>query len=476
MPFPATDTLVTYPDGATTSRGTVLHVEPLADGRAAVILDVTAFHPVDTAWPDQPADRGTLTTADGTQPIVDAVTGGIHEAVLHLGADLPVRTGTEGWVFVVAHVIDGTPPDIGEQVRVDVDAEYRAALSAAHTACHLAALALDSALADAWSKPALTDALGNPAFDALAIQQSRISPHHSVDTYRIGKSLRRKGFTVAALDDLDAVVARTDAQLAAWVAAGGQVRIARDDDGLSSRRTWICDLPEGSTDIPCGGTHVADIADISAVTTSLTKQRGRGRGRTDHADDRHAALKKREGRQQDGAPMSVAPRQECPGSGDTSAVRSHAVCAECRPSAISSMTFALNAGRSSGVRLVTRPGIDDDLLVDPVRPGVAQVGLKAGVARERAAVDHVGLDQRPRGVADGGHRLVLREERLRECHGVGIHPQVVGVHHAAGKDEGVELRGVGVGREHVDRLGVTVLALDASVLGRDHRRDRSRPR
>jgi alanyl-tRNA synthetase len=269
--FPAADTRVTYPDGATTSRGTVLHVEPLASGRTAVILDVTAFHPVDTAWPDQPADHGTLTTADGTQPIVDAVTGGIRDAVLHLGADLPVRTGTEGWVFVVAHVIEGTPPEIGEQVGIDVDADHRAALSAAHTACHLAALALDSALADAWSKPVLTDALGNPAFDALAIQQSRIAPHRSIDTYRIGKSLRRKGFTVAALDALDAVAARVDAQLATWLAAGGPVRIDRADDELSSRRTWICDLPEGSTDIPCGGTHVADIAELSAIAVSLTR-------------------------------------------------------------------------------------------------------------------------------------------------------------------------------------------------------------
>lgn len=269
MTLPTADTRVTYPDGATNSDGTVLHVEGMPGGRSAVILDVTAFHPVDTAWPDQPADRGTLTDARGTQPIVDAVTGGIHDGALHLGADLPVRTGTAGWVFVVAHLIDGVPPEIGEHVRVEVDVAHRRALSAAHTACHLAALALDAALADAWTKPAPTDALGNPAFDSLAIQQSRILPHGSVDTYRVGKSLRRKGFTVAALDDLEAVAARTDAQLAAWLAAGGVVQIARDDDGLSSRRTWTCALPDGVTDIPCGGTHIDDIAEISGISTSL---------------------------------------------------------------------------------------------------------------------------------------------------------------------------------------------------------------
>lgn len=270
MTFPTTDTRVSYPDGATTSTGTVLHVEPLDDGRHAVLLDTTACHPVDTAWPDQPADRATLTTDHGQQPVVDAVTGGIHDGVLHLGAALPVRTGTEGWTFVVAHIVEGPPPAPGDRAQVDVDQAYRAALSAAHTACHLAALALDAALSTAWTKAAPTDALGNPAFDALAIQRSRIEPHRSTDTYRIGRSLRRKGFTTAALDDPAAVAERVNAQLGAWIAVGGAVRVERADDALSARRSWVCELPTGRTDIPCGGTHVRDIAELSDVTTSLT--------------------------------------------------------------------------------------------------------------------------------------------------------------------------------------------------------------
>jgi len=270
MPLPTSDTTVTYPDGATVSVGTVVHVEPLPNGRSAVLLDTTAFHPVDVAWPDQPADRGTLTTGRGSQPIVDALTGGVHEGRLHLGADLPVRTGTEGWVFVVGHIIEGDSPSVGESVQVDVDPEYRAALSAAHTGCHLAALALDAALVEGWSKAAPTDSLGNPAFDALAIQQSRISPHRSADVYRIGKSLRRTGFMPAAIDDPASVADRVNARLARWLAAGGTVRIERDDDALSSRRTWVCELPEGRAEIPCGGTHIGNIADLSSITATLT--------------------------------------------------------------------------------------------------------------------------------------------------------------------------------------------------------------
>jgi len=269
MTLPTTDTTIMYPDGATTSTGTVLHVEPLSDGLSAILLDETAFHPVDTAWPDQPADHGTITTTRGTQPVLDAVTGGIHDDRLFLGADLPVRTGTDGWTFVVAHIVDGPAPVVGDIAQIAVDEGYRSALSAAHTACHLAALALDAALATAWSKPAVIDALGNPAFDSLAIQSSRISPHRSTDVYRIGKSLRRKGFDPASLDDILAVTDRVNAQLALWVDAGGAVRIERSDAALTTRRTWVCELADGRTDIPCGGTHIHDLAELSLVTTSL---------------------------------------------------------------------------------------------------------------------------------------------------------------------------------------------------------------
>src|SRR5690606_4143785 len=137
--------------------------------------------------------------------------------------------------------------------RVEVDAEYRKALSIGHTACHLAAFALDRALADAWSKDVPTDSLGAAGFDALAIQESRILQHAARDVYRIGKSMRKKGFDPAAFDDPRAVASRVDAVLAEWVATGGAVRIEAPDAALSARRTWECELPEGTARVPCGG-------------------------------------------------------------------------------------------------------------------------------------------------------------------------------------------------------------------------------
>jgi alanyl-tRNA synthetase len=269
MPLPLSDTIVTYPSGDTMSRGLVIHVESLPDGRAVVLLDRSAAHPVDTAWPDQPADRATLHTADGVFACVDVVTGGIHEGRLHLGPDLPVRSGTDGWTFVVAHILDGQTPEVGTPVRVEVDREHRAALSAGHTACHLAALALDAVLAEHWTKPAPLDAVGHPAFDALAIQSSHILPHGSTDLYRLGKSLRRKGFPADAFADPDEIARGVDALLAEWIGAGGTVRIDAESDALSARRMWRCELPVGSAAIPCGGTHLTDIAQLGHAGVSF---------------------------------------------------------------------------------------------------------------------------------------------------------------------------------------------------------------
>jgi alanyl-tRNA synthetase len=265
-------TEVTYPGGAIRSVSEVVHVTSAADGRSAVVVAATAFHPVDTAWPDQPSDRGILIRADGTEvPIVEAVVGATEGGELFLGPDVPVRTGTEGWTFVVAHLIEGEPPAVGETVTVDADAALRAQLSRGHTACHLASLALDAALADAWRKDTPVDALGAPAFDALAIQESRILPDGSRDVYRIGKSLRRKGFDPAAFDDLDVLAARVDAALADWIAAGGAVRIEADGAALADRRTWVCELPSATVRIPCGGTHVTDLTELAAATVTFSQ-------------------------------------------------------------------------------------------------------------------------------------------------------------------------------------------------------------
>ncbi|GAA3634102.1 hypothetical protein GCM10022200_16650 [Microbacterium awajiense] len=273
MALPSADTVVDYPRGAVESDGTVVHVADGPGDLVAVLLDRTAFHPVDAHWPDQPADRGVLEVAvpgGPALPVIDAVVAATDGETLFLGGDVPVRTGTEGWVFSVAHLVPaGTVIAEGDRVRVIVDADHRAALSIGHTACHLASLALDRALSDAWGKPVPGDALGAPGFDAQAIETSTILERGSRDVYRIGKSLRRKGFDPAAFDDPVAVAGRVNAILGEWTASGASVRVDASEPGLSARRSWVCDLPEGEARIPCGGTHATGLADLGTVSVSF---------------------------------------------------------------------------------------------------------------------------------------------------------------------------------------------------------------
>ncbi|MDN4614959.1 metal-dependent hydrolase [Leifsonia sp. F6_8S_P_1B] len=276
-PLPSADTVVTYPDGALVSAGTVVGVTALPDGRSAVLLDRTAFHALDPVWPDQPADRGTLTAGGASHPIVDAVVGATDGTQLYVG-DAPVRTGTEGWTFVVCHLVsDGSGLEPGTPATVSVDADYRRALSAGHTACHLASLALNDALAGLWTKDVPGDGRGRPDFDKLAITSSRIVENGSVDEYRIGKSLRKKGFAAADLADrLQEVQDAVNADLADWLTTDAPVSIARDGEGLSERRYWRCELPEGTVEIACGGTHLTSLGELASVTVELTLTEGEG--------------------------------------------------------------------------------------------------------------------------------------------------------------------------------------------------------
>jgi len=131
-------------------------------------------------------------------------------------------------------------------------------------------LALNAALAEDWTKEVAGDGRGVANFDGEAIASSRIAEFGSVDVYRLGKSLKKRGFDKARLlAETDAVVAATNAQLAEWVASGAAVDIRREGDTLTARRFWECALPDGAASIPCGGTHVSSLAELGAVTVAL---------------------------------------------------------------------------------------------------------------------------------------------------------------------------------------------------------------
>ena len=260
------DTWVDFASGAVEGEGVVRRVEAHGDGAVAVVTDRTPFHPLDPGWPDQPGDTGTL----GGVRVVDCLTGAIgDDGVLRRPGEIDVRRGDPAYTWVVLHLLEGAPPQPGERVRLEVDAVRRAALSRGHSACHLAALALNEAAARFWSKePPRRDSRGFPFLDQLAIQESRVLPDGAYDAYRCGRSLRKAGFDAAAfLDERDVVAADADALLTSWIASGASSRVdTGDDPTLCARRSWHCDVPGGPAVIPCGGTHVPDLGALGRVT------------------------------------------------------------------------------------------------------------------------------------------------------------------------------------------------------------------
>ncbi|MFS0852377.1 hypothetical protein [Microbacterium sp. 179-I 3D4 NHS] len=266
-------TLVTFADGAVQAESVVTRVVPSPEGDV-VVVESTPFHPVDHTWPDQPGDSGVLRAGEDEVVVTEALMAASGaEGEFAVGSEIPVRRGSEGWTWLVAHRLDGAAPDAlteGSHVRLLVDEDRRAGLSRGHTACHLASLALDLALADLWRKDPGPDALGSPDFEGRANQSSRITEDGSVDEYRLGKSLRRAGFdTEAFAATLAEREASINAQLRRWVESAAASRIETEGGTIIDRRRWHCALPEGEAVILCGGTHVDSLAAFAAITVSL---------------------------------------------------------------------------------------------------------------------------------------------------------------------------------------------------------------
>jgi MFS family permease len=138
-----------------------------------------------------------------------------------------------------------------------------------------------------------------------------------------------------------------------------------------------------------------------------------------------------------------------------------------RPGAEGGQVAGLAAGHEDRAALP----VDDHLLVDPAGAGVGEVGAQAGPACQAAVPHHAGVDQRPGGMADGGHRRAQLEERAHEVHGGRVQAQAVGVGHAAREDEAGEALGVGLAADDVDAEDVGPVEVverpDLAALGGD---------
>jgi alanyl-tRNA synthetase len=264
--------IVTFASGATEARTTAAAVFPYGE-RQIVLTEETPFHPCDYQWPDQPADKGAIEAGGAEFPLLDAVVVGISpDGQYYVGSDIPVKKSDPDWTFCVGHVIaGGVAPTQGEAVTLKVDEAYREAISRPHSATHVMSLALNHSFARRWRKEApYLDALGNPNFDQIAMDTSQIGELKCLDQYRMGKSLRKKGFTSEGLrEELKAHEEEINSLIAKWTEQDAPIVIQTDGDELMSRRYWTTVLDGKNVSVPCGGTHAKSLRAIGAIAISL---------------------------------------------------------------------------------------------------------------------------------------------------------------------------------------------------------------
>lgn len=269
-------TEVLFTQGITQAIAQVSWVEQ-TDSSICVVTDNTPFHPVSHIWADHPADKGFLVFEGKQHAVTDCVTGAfdIENNKLYKGADIPVKRGKAGWHFVVVHELAaGLLLNVNDTVELIVDADYQAALSRGHSAGHLASFALNKVLEQAyWRKDASRkDALNNRDFHSYAQELSLVSENQSTDTYRLGKTLKKRGLNVVEmLIDLATIEAKVNDVLATWITTQAPVLMKREGDLLTDSRFWCCDLGIGeSITMPCGGSHVQSLAEYNTIKITLT--------------------------------------------------------------------------------------------------------------------------------------------------------------------------------------------------------------
>lgn len=243
-----------------------------------VVTESTPFHPVSHIWPDHPADKGTIQSNGEEFEVIDCQVGAIALATntLYVGSAIPVKRDTDGWVFVVVHVLPRTESlKQGEHIALQVNKPYQLALSRGHSAGHLAYLALNKVLAEGyWRKDAdRKDPHGNYDFNSYAQETSFVTPDKCLDTYRLGKTLRKRGLNSAdMLSDLRDIEHKVNDQLSEWLLRDEMITIECHGENLTDSRYWKCDLgEEGIAVIPCGGTHANHLSDFDSIQVTLVE-------------------------------------------------------------------------------------------------------------------------------------------------------------------------------------------------------------
>lgn len=251
---------------------------PDDNNKYILITKETNFYPLNYRWPDQPADNGTIEIEGAKFDIIDVQTGAIKKGennlLLHKEISIP-KDDIKNWYFLVVHIFQSEPVIttddlVGKVATLYVDKHRRDSLSLPHTASHLMALALNKSLSNCWKKQTILDGLGNADFDSVAISESTISPYTSVDKYRLGKSLIKKGFDKQEFENnIDVINDSINSYVAGWIKSGDEVIIKAEEKYLNSMRWWVTKIDDKEVKMPCGGTHVHSLAELNIVNIEI---------------------------------------------------------------------------------------------------------------------------------------------------------------------------------------------------------------
>jgi len=205
----------------------------VAVGDSEVILDRTVCYPEGGG---QPGDQGMMTLPDGTALTI-----------------IDTRKGDEG----IRHVVDpesGHLPSVGDQVSVEIDWERRHKHMRMHTLLHLVCAVVEGEISGA----------------AVGAEKSRVDfnlPDTSLDKQELS-------------DELNARIEADAPVRASWIT----------DEELEAKpeliKTMTVRPPMGYGHVrlmeiegidlqPCGGTHVASLAEIGKVRVSKIENKGR---------------------------------------------------------------------------------------------------------------------------------------------------------------------------------------------------------
>ncbi|WP_225815522.1 hypothetical protein [Photorhabdus antumapuensis] len=259
--------------GTLTLESNIIGVMKYEDGTILITQD-SPFYPKNYKWPDQLYDNGIVLVGDKELTVTKVYTAGLINGHLYIDQEI-TKQATSPAKIIPAHYL----PDlqgiserdlIGKTVTLSVNDETRYRVSAAHSMAHFMSLALNKATNHLWSKVYDTDDLGNYNLDKAAIYQSSVTELKSVDIYRFGKSIKKKGFDKNILiENLDKINKEVNNTLNNWLTQGAEITVEYKSKEISDTRLWKSTIGSMVITIPCGGTHIKNINEVKSVNIEM---------------------------------------------------------------------------------------------------------------------------------------------------------------------------------------------------------------